>query len=154
MCWICSTNDFKVQNAEEDIVVYKVLKLKGDRLSSICFDCFPWVEGETYGSLLQIRLVKYSDDYYFTGLQGLHSYIKTPEYDGEALIFEKFISYTCWGPASYNLDGSICLAKCIVPKGTTYAINKAGEVISDKLQFIKLATIVDNKITFEDVLDK
>lgn len=153
MCWICSTKNFKLQNAEEDIVVYKVLKLENDKLSSVHFNCFPWIEGETYGSLLQIHLVKHSDDYYFEGFQGLHSYNRKPVYDGKEFIFEKFISSTCWGPALYHSDKSVRLAKCIIPKGTTYAVNEAGEVISDKLQFVKLTT-TDNKITFKDVLDK
>ena len=150
MCWICSTNNFKLQNAEEDIVVYKVLQLVNSKLHSTNYNCFTWIEGETYGSPLDIHLIRPNKVYYFEGTQGMHSYKQKPVYD---VFYE---SYVCSGfctprrssPTYYPLNQGMCAAKCIIPKGTTYAENEHGEVISERLQFIKLGKLVDKKIIF------
>lgn len=155
MCWICSSDNFKLQNAEEDIVVYKVLQLENGKLHSPNFNCFTWIEGETYGSPLDIHLFRANASYYFEGLQGMHSYKQNPRYDAyyEAYMFRRFYSPKRSVPVQYNLTKGMCVAKCIIPKGTTYAINEHGEVISERLQFIKLGILVDKEIMFNNVLD-
>lgn len=150
MCWICSTDNFKLQNSEEDIVVYKVLQLENGKLHSPNFNCFTWIKGETYGSPLDIHLFRYKHCYYFEGLQGMHSYKQNPEYDAscEAYTFRSFNSPKHSVPVRYALNKGMCVAKCIIPKDTTYAINEHGEVISERLQFIKLGKLVDKEIVF------
>lgn len=140
MCWICSTDKLKLQNAEEDIVVYKVLKLDNDKLHSPNFGCFTWIEGETYGSPIDIHTFRNNKHYYFEGLQGLHSYQQKPIYDE---YYESFIGRTFYNsersvPVGYPKLNGMCVAKCIIPKGAIYAVNDYGEVISDRLQFIKV----------------
>lgn len=140
MCWICSTDKFKLQRAEEDIVVYKVLKLDNDKLHSPNFDCFIWIEGETYGSPIDIHTFKSGEHYYLEGLQGIHSYQQEPIYDvyTESFVGRTFYSPKRSMPASYPQLEGMCVAKCIIPKGTIYAINDYGEVISEKLKLIKV----------------
>lgn len=150
MCWICSSDNFKLQNAQEDIVVYKVLQLENGKLHSPNYNCFIWIEGETYGSPLDIHLFRANASYYLEGLQGMHSYKQNLEYNAyhEAYIFRRFYSPKRSVPVQYNLNKSMYIAKCVIPKGTTYAINEYGEVISERLQFIKLGKLVGKEIIF------
>jgi hypothetical protein len=86
----------------------------------------------------------------------MHSYNQKPVYDAnyETYIFRRFYGPKRSVPVQYNLNKSMCVAKCVIPKGTTYAENEHGEVISERLQFIKLGTLVDKEIVFDNVLDK
>lgn len=150
MCWNCSIYNLKLQNAEEDIVVYKVLQLDNDKLYSPTFNCFIWIEGETYSSPLDIHLFRPHKVYFFEGTQGMHSYKQKPVYDVfyESYVCKYFITSKRSGNVYYPLNEGMCVAKCIIPKDTIYAINEYGEIISERLQFIKLGKLVGKEIIF------
>lgn len=156
MCWICSSEKFKLQKAEEDIVVYKVLKSVNGKLRSPNFDCFPWIEGETYGSPLDIHLTRMRKGYNFEGLAGMHSYKQEPRYDSssKSFVFKSFYTSERCVPMQYSSIIGFHIVKCIIPKNTIYAVNDYNEIISERIQFIKLGKLVNDEITFDNVLDE
>ncbi len=135
MCWRCDKNRFQMQRAKEDIEVYKVLlKNKEGDLVSAFFESFPWKQGFLYKSPLDIKLTWHQGDYEFHGDQGLHSYIRKPEYDFPT---ESYNYPKSFGPSTLYTSGCF-LAKCIIPKGYSFCVNEDGEVISDALKFIEI----------------
>lgn len=163
MCWKCSLDKFKLQRAQEDIITYKVLRLKKDKLYSPNFNYFPWLKGETYISILNIGTCKIPTSYRMVGEQGLHSYKQTPGYDPtlKAFRFCRFLTSDKSIPTYYQLSKGMYVVKCIIPKGAMYAINDYNEVISEQLRFEQIGTLLDNEVVFDtdaeniitDVLD-
>lgn len=163
MCWQCSVDKFKLQRAQEDIVVYKVLKLNKGQFYSPAYSYFPWIQGATYNSILDIRTDKTFNKYTMVGGSGLHSYKQTPEYDPtlNAFRFRRFLTVDRSIPTYYQLSKGMYVAKCIIPKGTIYAVNDFDEIIADQLRFEQLGTLLDNEVVFDtdaenliqDVLD-
>lgn len=135
MCWHCNKNEFRMQMAEKDIEVYKILyKDKEGNLVSPIFEMFPWQLGFVHKSPLDIKLTWYKGDYEFQGNAGLHSYMRKPEYHSSVEGYCYSRKFTC---NTYYPTGGL-LAKCIIPKGRLFCVNEDGEVISDALKVIEI----------------
>ena len=108
MCWnIFSEKDKEKRIAESDIICYKVLKQNYRSL----FEDFKYKFRILYK--LDIELKPTED---FKIYEGFHSYKDPP-----------IKSYMC-----SIVDDPLCV-ECTIPKGSTYYINRLGEIVSDSI---------------------
>lgn len=124
MCFY-KTEQSKVLKAKRDIVVYKV----GIYADSDSFNPFFYQAFEYQVNRIIFTKVK------FTGVinWGFHSYINC-----ELVPFYNSVNiYSCRRLmlCIFLLEDPVYLGEFIIPKGTTYCLNKNGEVVSDKLMY-------------------
>lgn len=138
MCYIANSKKERIkQTAAKDITVYKIAALIGDHLESIYYDYkyFPNI----INKYIKLHYKKYTYihkrlPHAFKGhviYKGYYSYINK-----ELCISDLSYSIMC-ASVKYGLYSKstplIVYAKCIIPKGTKYCINKKGIVISETL---------------------
>jgi hypothetical protein len=135
MCWHCDKNKFQMQMTEKDVEVYKILyKDKEGNLVSPVYERFPWQLEFLYTSFLSIKLTWYKGDYEFQGNEGLHSYMRKPQYHPSTEEYTYNRKFKC--NTHYPTGG--LLVKCIIPKGRFFCVNEDEEVISDALKVIEI----------------
>lgn len=144
MCWIENIENLDIQIADKDIEVYKVV-LEADK--QLCISCvqgfiyeantlykMPSVQmGKTYISVIyRISNIVYIEKAY-------HSYTKVQHtlkrfnkedypYKYKGLIVGNQI-------VAIKFDNSYYIATFIIPKGSQYAINWKGEIISNQIMY-------------------
>lgn len=122
MCFY-KTKQSKVLIAKRDIVVYKI----GSYAEGNFFNSFFYQEFEYPVNQIVFTKVKFTDIINC----GFHSYINC-----ELVSFYNNVNlYSC---VKFILGASlptVYLGEFIIPKGTTYCLNKYGEVVSDKLMY-------------------
>lgn len=133
MCWI--SKNLKIKTAKKNIPIWKVVEF--DNKMKIYISPF-----RHYRYLLdmvnttQMIFRAFNCSYEINGYEGFHSfsnkvcyeYYKNSVHIYKKCIFAKRFIYSI-SDGGYNF--SPALAKGYLPKGTKYAINKVGEVISD-----------------------
>lgn len=147
MCWLCNINKFKIQRAEEDIVVYKILQeYPNGELRSPHYDYFPYTLNTTYHSPINIVATIWNNEN-VESTTGLYSNLEIPICD--EYLGVKSYSFKCGG--SYPVAEHF-VVKCVIPKNSFYSIGKYKEVISNTLKPIAIGKLVDNKIFFDNVI--
>ena len=142
MCWIELKKNVNIQITDKDIEVYKVV-LEADRQScKSCVQSFMY-EANTLYKMPSIELKKtsISSTFYITDLiyitKAYHSYTKirftlkkpyspysTPEYKG-------IIAGNLLMPI--RIDNPYYVATFVIPKGSQYAVNGRGEIVSNQI---------------------
>ena len=143
MCWETNKRPKRL-SAEVDVPVFKIARIKDGMIKPYFFQFQPitYVENKTYES--KIGPILREDEYFSIKYRigdGLHSY------SAEQIRLEQW--YKSWiktrvhkmtstsrrvnnTPRLYRTQGCAILL-CIIPKGSPYYINEAGEVVSEKL---------------------
>ena len=142
MCWVERLTDVDIQITDKDIEVYKVV-LEADKKS--CKSC---VQGFMYeaNTLYKIPSIELEKSYMYRTYSVLsviyvqkayHSYTKIQH--TLSRIYEKGSIYKGKGIivgnqlAPIRLDNPYYVATFIIPKGSQYAINWKGEIISNQI---------------------
>lgn len=146
MCWIASKyypDTLIEKSADEDIVVYKVMRRKENSRLLSYFKGFEYVPEELYS--IQKDLVIYDEgDDKRTISEGLHSY--SGKCVVEIWLRDEMINIhgIDWMHRDTNLnmpyhkydgngDNDIVIVKCVIPVGSKYYRNEDGEIVSDWL---------------------
>lgn len=156
MCWI-TYNDLDVKVADEDIEVFKVVeKIPCDGFMEIK----PWVFAaqETYGAVSRNGKVYIIGDglhtmnrnLFFKKSKGIstwcceafHSYSKE-FFDVKA--DDRHITLFAKGTIRcidfYKIKNALIM-DCIIPKGTKYAVNEIGEVVSESIKVVRFSKMI------------
>ena len=141
MCWM--SNKLKIKTAKKDIAVWKVVLYditKGFYVSPIANYRY------VLGVINNAEMIFKVNNYLIGGYDGFHSFSNKVYYryfDGNVSIFKKRIftidKYVFSISDKRGFD--LAIAKGRLPKGTKYAINKNGEIISSNIiidEFINL----------------
>ena len=141
MCWM--SNKLKIKTAKKDIAVWKVVLYditKGFYVSPIANYRY------VLGVINNVEMIFKVNNYLIGGYDGFHSFSNKVYYryfDGKVKIFKKRIFtrdkyvFSTFCKHGFNF----AIAKGRLPKGTKYAINKVGEIISSNIiidEFINL----------------
>lgn len=143
MCWIELQENVNIQITDKDIEVYKVV-LKANKES--CKSC---VKGFMYkaNTIYKIPSVKIEKTYICKAFgvsniisveKAYHSYTKL-QYTIEKNDVKNSLYYKCKGIIvgrhlmSIRIDNPYYLATFIIPKGSQYAVNYSGEIISNQI---------------------
>lgn len=127
MCW--TSKNLKIKTAKKNIPIWKVVKFDNKRKVYISpFRYYRYFPGMVNNTQMIFRTFDYS--YEINGCEGFHSFSNKVRYkysNGNISVYKKGIFtkkefFNCNSPA---------IAKGYLPKGTKYAINGVGEIISD-----------------------
>lgn len=139
MCWEkISGNKPCVRKNKWDIIVYKVLRLKDDKLLSY-FKSFEYAVQKVYsidnGLTVQQNLTRL-----YSITEGFHSY------DARCCVrawlpgdfFETFapsevLPLNQYYNSNSEFRGGTVLVRCVIPEGSVYYENEDGEIVSDKI---------------------
>ena len=144
MCWIDNIKKFDLQIADKDIEVYKIVS-DANKLS-----CESLIQGFAYKANIRYEMdamelgeSSFSSAFLTTDLiyitKAYHSYTKirftlkkpydpcsTPEYKG-------IIAGNLLMPI--RIDNPYYIATFVIPKGSQYAVNWKGEIVSNKIMY-------------------
>lgn len=143
MCWI--SKKLKVKIAKKDIPIWKVVCYNITEKKYISpFKGFYYIQGERYST----QMIFSVDEYFkrINGLNGFHSFSNKVYYQYFGGDIEIYIEGFFQKIFIYNIDCKCrenipVIAYGHLPKGTNYAINKNGEIISNSIildEFIRL----------------
>lgn len=141
MCWM--SNKLKIKTAKKDIAVWKVVLYDITKR----FYVSPIVNYRyVLGVINNAEMIFRVNNYLIGGCDGFHSFSNKVYYryfDGNVNIFKKRIFTMDKHIFSifYKRGFDFAIAKGRLPKGTKYAINKNGEIISSSIiidEFINL----------------
>lgn len=134
MCWL--SNKLKIKIAKKDIVIWKVVQydtVKGIYVSPI--KRYRYILDIIYNTSMVFRVNDYPG---IGGCEGFHSFsnkVYFRYFDGKVHIYKKRIFaedkhlFNIYGEMGFDF----AIAKGRLPKGTKYAINKNGEIISSSI---------------------
>ena len=142
MCWIESKRNLDIQIADKDIEVYKVVS-KADKQS-----CESVVQGFVYAAKLIYKMgsikmeqARISDKLYDSNIvyvnKAYHSYTKIrftlkkpgdpyPKHEYKGIIAGNLLM-------PIRIDNPYYVATFVIPKGSQYAINWKGEIVSNQI---------------------
>lgn len=141
MCWL--SNKLKIKTAKKDIAVWKVVLYdikRGFYVSPITNYRY------VLGVINNVEMIFKVNNYLIGGYDGFHSFSNKVYFrysDDTVHIYKKCIFaedkqvFNIYGEIGFNF----AIAKGRLPKGTKYAINKNGEIISSSIiidEFINL----------------
>lgn len=146
MCWI--SKELKIKTSKKNIPIWKVVLFNVIERKYISpIKSFHYTPATRYSTQMVFSVDKYFGN--INGHNGFHSfsnklyytYLKETE---KVVVYKK--SFLPYGPIyNFSNDGDyntyLVIAKGYIPKGTRYAINKKGEIISNDIilnEFIKL----------------
>ena len=136
MCWV---GVFRLQEAQKDIEVYKVV-IKDNKCYRSAYRNFPYIKGQTYHS----KIISGRRSILCSVYTAIHSYSKEltevnfnekPGY--RELVISNKITYRRidYFTNSENFPEFVIMP-CIIPIGAKYCINNRGEIISDTLKIL------------------
>jgi hypothetical protein len=127
MCLIVDKEKFKIEIAQEDIVVYKVLEKYRRFVESPC-QGFVYEIGKEY----KTRMKPFFNRYYCKITEGFHSFLN----EEDAKIKKRRIQMTSFSDKSLHL----CCFRCIIPKGSNVVYGKyeaKDAVVSEAIKIIE-----------------
>lgn len=124
MCWICKPQLFKLQVAQEDVPVYKVVRGLAEHIVAWYV---PYIYNKAF-AVTQHSEVSFTNgnDGYIVGNKGFHAYEITP-----CLYNEGILACTIYRE---KFNATPLVVKCHIPKGALYATNDV-ETISSAIKF-------------------
>lgn len=137
MCW--KSKKLKIKIAKKDIPVWKIVHPNKDIYGKYTNKFRSFYKGFEYilkvRNTTQMSFDVLNTENIFIGKNGFHSYSNKVKYtihesnNISVYLNKLFFDYTiCY----YYRDNTI-IAKCHIPKGSKYAINKYGEIISNDI---------------------
>ena len=158
MCWVNKTNETFVANT--DIRVFKIARIKGsdDKAYPYFMDVsgIEYVENKTYRcnenfGFCFTRIFDNGEKYVVS--KAMHSYsienirlfhiYGAEVYAGTYKTTPKSLDVIAL-PQYYDANNAVIML-CTIPKGTRYAVNTVGEIVSDR---IRVEKIITNPFTF------
>ena len=137
MCWISRNTPIK-RKANQDITVYKILRISGDKSIHSPIYHTVWYIGQCKED--HNLYVYFEGSYYISS--GFHSLRRKP------LIVEmrSFCTYYEWVDGEtkisiFSKGYNDYVFKCVIPKGSTYYENENGEIVSNKLIIVKQCNV-------------
>lgn len=141
MCWIENIENLDIKISDKDIEVYKVV-LEADKQSCVsCFRGFVYEANELYKMLSVNVITNVRSSFFLSNVicveKAYHSYTKVQH--TLKRIEEKNYPYKYKGLivgnhlTSMRFDNPYYVATFIIPKGSQYAINWKGEIISNQI---------------------
>lgn len=137
MCW--ESKKLKIKITKKDIPVWKIVHAVKDTYDRYTNTCRSFYKSFEY--ILKVRnTTQMSFDVLntkniFIGKNGFHSYSNKVKYtinesnNISVYLNKLFFDYTI----CYYYRNNTIIAKCHIPKGSKYAINKYGEIISNDI---------------------
>lgn len=137
MCW--TSKKIKIKTAKKDIPVWKVVHADKDIYGKYINKCRSFYKYFEY--ILKVRNTTemsfdvLNTENIFIGTNGFHSYSNKVKYtiheNNNILVYinKLFSDYTI----CYYFRCNPTILKCHIPKGSKYAINKYGEIISNDI---------------------
>ena len=127
MCLTVNKEKFKIEIAQEDIVVYKVLeKHEKDVISP--YQNFVYEIGKEYKTIMKMR----SFCSLYTIHEGFHSLLNKEDAEDEKMDIQRsMIADTGW---------DFCCFQCIIPKGSNIVYGKYGAkdaIVSEAIKIIE-----------------
>lgn len=142
MCW--KSKNLKIKTAKRNIPIWKIVEFDNKRQIYISpFKHYQYVPNVINTTQMIFRVLDYS--YEVSGYEGFHSFSNKLYYKyfkGDISVYKRgiFTKEACF-TYNANCNFSTAIAKGYIPKGTKYAINKVGKVISNCIvinEFINL----------------
>ena len=137
MCW--ESTKLKIKTAKKDIPVWKIVHADKDVYGKYTNKCHSFYKFFEYilkvKNTTQMSFSVLNTENKFIGNNGFHSYSNKVKYTiNENNIISVYLNklfsdyIIC-----YYYRGNTTIAKCHIPKGSKYAINKYGEIISNDI---------------------
>lgn len=134
MCWAELRENINIQITDKDIEVYKVVS---EANKQSCKSC---IKGFMYGAntIYKIPSIRIEKTYFWNSImyieEAYHSYTKIQhtlkKFHGcRGIIVGNYI-------APMSLNNPYYVATFIIPKGSQYAINWEGEIVSNQIMYI------------------
>ena len=140
MCWAEKLENVNIQIADRDIEVYKVVYKANKKSCKSCVRGFMY-EANTLYKIPSIELEKYYIHRMYSVIsmiyiqEAYHSYTKLQytlkKVDTESTIYKGIIVGRHL--MSIKIDNPYYVATFIIPKGSQYAVNWSGEIISNQI---------------------
>lgn len=137
MCW--ESKKLKIKIAKKDVPVWKVVHANKDIYGKYINKCYSFYKYFEYtlkvGNTTQMSFDVLNTENIFIGKNGFHSYSNKVKYiiheSNNILVYlnKLFFKYTI----CYYFRCNPTIVKCHIPKGSKYAINKYGEIISNNI---------------------
>lgn len=137
MCW--ESKKLKIKTAKKDIPVWKVVHANKDIYGKYTNKCCSFYKYFEYilkvRNTTQMSFDVLNTENIFIGKNGFHSYSNKVKYtiheNNNILVYinKLFFDYTI----CYYFRCNPTIVKCHIPKGSKYAINKHGEIISNDI---------------------
>lgn len=137
MCW--KSKKLKIKTAKKDIPVWKVVHANKDIYGKYTNKCRSFYKYSEYilkvRNTTQMSFDVLNTENIFIGTNGFHSYSNKVKYiiheNHNILVYlnKLFFQYTI----CYYFRCNPTIVKCHIPKGSKYAINKHGEIISNDI---------------------
>lgn len=143
MCWIAYNRiDARPSIAKTDIVVYKIVRIKENKLCPYFYYFDTIYIINKINPLINIELEE-SLEHYACINKGYHSYFTIPKiykykFSDDDVIFVNYNTKYKFLRDTYELNDPLCLVECVIPKGTKYYVNHLGECVSEQLIITKI----------------
>ena len=138
MCWVCEIENLKIQKAEKDINVYKVVKKATKKYCVSPFMDYTYYSKNiqpslTLGVMIEPRLT------FAKIIEGYHSYSSVNFVFDSVVkgIFGGYVKTIQCGNRKeiFRVDNSLYLATFIIPVGSVYFTNEEGAIVSNKIRY-------------------
>lgn len=138
MCW--ESKKIKIKIAKKDISVYKVVHAYKDNYGKYSDKCRSFYKYFEYilkvRNTTQMAFTALNTKNTFVGINGFHSYSNKMKYavkNGSVLFYSSPLFFGRSFSEYYSFNRNPIIVKCHIPKGSKYAINKFGEIISNDI---------------------
>lgn len=138
MCWVCEIENLKIQKAEKNIRVYKVVTKATKKSCTSPFMKYTYYLKDTPPSLT-LRVLIEPRSTYAKITEGYYSYPSVNFVcNSEALSIDGrlYKAIRCgYHKEKIAVNNSLYLATFIIPAGSTYAINEDGVIVSNNIRY-------------------
>lgn len=138
MCWVCEIENLKIQKAEKNIRVYKVVTKATKKSCTSPFMKYTYYLKDTPPSLT-LRVLIEPRSTYAKITEGYYSYPSVNFVcNSEALSIDGrlYKAIQCgYHKEKIAVNNSLYLATFIIPAGSTYAINEDGVIVSNNIRY-------------------
>lgn len=137
MCWVCDIENLKVQKAEKNIRVYKVVTKTTKKSCTSPFMKYTYYLKDTPSLTLRVLIEPHSN---FAKIkEGYYSYPSVNFVcNSEALSIDGrlYKVIQCgYHKETIAVNNSLYLATFIIPAGSTYFINEDGVIVSNMIRY-------------------
>ena len=138
MCWVCDIENLKVQKADKDIIVYKIVT-RATRKScrSPFMEYTYYLKGTPPSLTLKVIIEPRSN--YAKIAEGYYSYpFVNFVCDSVMLSIDGMLykAIQCGNREEmFRVDNSLYLATFVIPAGSTYFVNKDGVIVSNRIRY-------------------
>lgn len=138
MCWVCEIENLKIQKAEKNIRVYKVVTKATKKSCTSPFMKYTYYLKDTPPSLtLRVLIEPHSN--FAKIAEGYYSYPSVNFVCDSVMLSidgRLYKAIQCgYHKEEIAVNNSLYLATFIIPAGSTYAINEDGVIVSNNIRY-------------------